>query len=330
MDKVTRYWLETVGVDGFRIDAAKHLIEEGKVTQNSPATHAWFKDFYMFYKGIKQDTYVIGEVASSDARLTATYTGDQLDQVFNFEMASGLVNSVNGEAISSIKSAVTFTVKDMPTWNFGTFLTNHDQDRVMSVLNGNVGKAKNAAFILMTSPGTPFIYYGEELGMVGRKPDEYIRRPMQWSAEENAGFTTGKPWEDVDSGYAEVNVNSEQSAPDSLLRAYQTLIELRAAHPALNSGEYFPVTTTSTGVYAYIRKSDQETVLIVVNLTKNAIQDYGLSGEGLTFPDGSYTATDLLTNKTANPLVFQNGGFSGYQPAQELPAYTGFIFQIVE
>ncbi len=107
MENVTRYWLETVGVDGFRVDAAKHLIENGNVKANTPATHEWFKTYYLFYKDINPETYTVGEVAGADARIISTYTGDQFDQIFNFEMASGVVNSVNGEATSSIKSAVT-------------------------------------------------------------------------------------------------------------------------------------------------------------------------------------------------------------------------------
>ena len=64
-------------------------------------------------------------------------------------------------------------------------------------------KAKLAASVLMTAPGVPFIYYGEEIGMTGEKPDEQIRTPMQWSAEGNAGFTTGSPWEPVNGDYRE-------------------------------------------------------------------------------------------------------------------------------
>lgn len=330
MDKVTQYWLETVGVDGFRIDAAKHLLEEGKVVQNTPATHAWFKEYYKFYKGINPQVYVVGEVSGSDARITSTYTGDQMDQIFNFEMASGVVNSVNGEGVSSIKSAVTFAQKDMPSWDFGTFLTNHDQDRVMSVLGGNAAKAKLAAFILLTSPGTPFIYYGEEIGMVGRKPDEMIRRPMQWSAATNAGFTSGSPWEPIDAGYPEVNVEAEQKSSDSLLQAYQTLIALRQAHPALSIGEYFLVSSSNSGVYAFVRHSADETLLILVNLTKNAVADYAIAAEKLPLKDGLYHVSDMITGAAGADLTITNGGFGQYKIIDNLPAYSGAIYKIVE
>ena len=330
MEKVIKFWMETIGVDGFRVDGAKHLIEEESIALNSPATHAWFKDFYSFYKDLNPLAYTVGEVASSDARIVSTYTGDQFDQIFNFEMASGVMNSVNGEAVSGIKSAVTFTLKDMPSWDFGTFLTNHDQDRVMSVLGGNVDKAKNAAFILLTSPGTPYIYYGEEIGMLGRKPDEHIRRPMQWSSEQFGGFSSTVPWEELDPSYVEVNVQGQQNNSDSLLKTYQSLIALRAAHPALSVGEYIPADSSNTGVYAFIRQEGAETFLMVINLTKKSIADFSLNAANTNLEDSAYTVTDILTNSTGLTLTIQNGGFEDYQPLEQLTPYTGYIFEIVK
>ncbi|OGN75137.1 MAG: hypothetical protein A2X24_11270 [Chloroflexi bacterium GWB2_54_36] len=330
MKKVVKFWMETIGVDGFRVDGAKHLIEEGSVALNSPATHAWFKNFYTFYKGVNPLAYTVGEVASSDARIVSTYTGDQFDQIFNFEMASGVMNSVNGEAVSGIKSAVTFTQKDMPSWDFGTFLTNHDQDRVMSVLGGNVDKAKNAAFILLTSPGTPFIYYGEEIGMLGRKPDENIRRPMQWSSEESGGFSSAVPWEELDPSYVEVNVQSQQNVSDSLLKTYQKLIAIRESQPALSVGDYIPVDSSNSGVYAFIRQEGSATLLVVVNLMKKSVADYTISASSTALEDSAYTATDILSNSAASTLTIQDGGFKEYRPLEQLTPYTGYIFEIVK
>ncbi|MFZ3079132.1 MAG: alpha-amylase family glycosyl hydrolase [Bellilinea sp.] len=330
MEKVVKFWMETIGVDGFRVDGAKHLIEEETVALNSPATHAWFKKFYTFYKALNPLAYTVGEVASSDARIVSTYTGDQFDQIFNFEMASGVMNSVNGEAVSGIKSAVTFTQKDMPSWDFGTFLTNHDQDRVMSVLGGNVDKAKNAAFILLTSPGTPYIYYGEEIGMEGRKPDANIRRPMQWSSEQFGGFSNSVPWEELEVGYIAVNVQNQQNVSDSLLKTYQKLIAIRKSQPALAVGDYIPVDSSNSGVYAFIRQEGSATLLMVVNLTKKSIADYTISASSTTLEDSAYTATDILSNSAASTLNIQDGGFAEYQPLEQLTPYTGYIFEIVK
>ncbi|MBT3391812.1 MAG: alpha-amylase, partial [Chloroflexi bacterium] len=188
MNNVVRYWLDDIGVDGFRIDAAKHLIEDGDQRENTPATHDWYKKFYAVYKTDHPNAYTVGEVYGAGGFIAQTYT-DQLDHVFNFELASGFVNSANGRSNTGINSAYTLTLKNMLEGNFATFLTNHDQNRTMSVFNGDLGKAKTAASLLLTAPGTPFIYYGEEIGMQGKKPDEDIRLPMQWSADQQAGFS---------------------------------------------------------------------------------------------------------------------------------------------
>ena len=240
------------------------------------------------------------------------------------------MNSVKGESSSSIQSAVTFSLKDMPNWNFGTFLTNHDQDRVMSVLGGNVDKAKIAAFLLLTSPGTPFIYYGEEIGMVGQKPDVNIRRPMQWSADQYAGFSSHIPWEAVDQGYIQMNVQKEQGAFDSLLTSYQNLIHLRTSHPALSQGDYLPVTSSTPEVYAFMRKDGSETLLMVVNLSRNSISDYSLSAQKIQLENGTYLVSDLQSGEKAAQFEVINGTISHFKPGDTLPPYSGTIFTIVK
>ena len=236
MEDVTRFWLNDVGVDGFRMDAVNRLIEDGTKTENTPATHAWLKGFYTFYKSEKPDAYTIGEVYGADASLAKTYTGDQLDEAFNFEIATGIINSANTGSNISVNSALTFATQTLPNGDYGTFLTNHDQDRLMSDLDGDIGKAKVAASLLLTSPGTPFIYYGEEIGMQGEKPDEDIRRPMQWSGDENAGFSGGQPWRAPAADYPQVNVAAQENNPNSLLSHYRNLVNLRNAHSALRVG----------------------------------------------------------------------------------------------
>ena len=200
----------------------------------------------------------------------------------------------------------------------------------MSVLGGNVDKAKNAAFILLTSPGTPYIYYGEEIGMEGRKPDENIRRPMQWSSEESGGFSSAVPWEELDPSYVEVNVKSQQNVSDSLLKTYQKLIAIRKSQPALAVGDYIPVDSSNSGVYAFIRQEGSATLLMVVNLTKKSIADYTISALGTTIEDATYTVSDILTNSAGSTLNIQNGGFAEYRPLEQLTPYTGYIFEIVK
>ena len=326
--KVTDYWLNEVGVDGFRVDAAKHLIEEGDQHENTPATHEWYRKFYEAYKAQDPEAYTVGEVFGAGASVVKSYTGNQLDQVFNFEMSSGFVNSVNGGSSSGITSAIKFALQDMPDFNFATFLTNHDQNRVMSVFNGDSGKARAAATLLLTSPGTPFIYYGEEIGMQGKKPDEDIRLPMQWSAESNAGFTTGVPWRAPAGGYRQVNVDVQDGDPDSLLNHYRALIHLREANPALHGEDLSLIETSNTGIYAALRSAGNQNILVVVNLTDKSISDYELSLRESPLPDGTIPARSLFGTIEAIPVTVSGGGFSGYRPVPELLPYQSYLFEL--
>lgn len=328
MLKVTDYWLNDIGVDGFRVDAAKHLIEEGENRENTPSTHAWYREFYTAYKAQNPQAYTVGEVFNAGSSVVKSYTGDQLDQIFNFEMSSGFVNSVNGGSNSGITSAVKFALQDMPDFNFATFLTNHDQNRLMSVLRGDTGKAKAAATLLLTSPGTPFIYYGEEIGMQGVKPDEDIRLPMQWSAQANTGFTTGTPWRAPAAEYQEVNAAAQEADPDSLLNHYRSLVRLRRENLAMSRGDIVLLETGNSGVYAFVRNSTEEKILVLVNLKGMPISDYQLSLKGNLRAKGVIDPRSLFGTIEAAPIKVVDRGFSGYKPVDKLLPYGSYIFQL--
>ena len=328
MEKVVRFWLTSVGVDGFRLDAVKYLIEEGQKLENTRSTHLWLQGFNSAYKADKPDTFTVGEVFGADAILMKTYAPDQLDEVFNFELASGMVNSAAGEANSGVNSALTFMLQNIPNGQFATFLTNHDQNRLMSVLNGNGNRAKVAAAMLFTAPGTPFIYYGEEIGMQGKKPDENIRLPMQWSAQANAGFSTGTPWRAPAADYPKVNVISEENNPDSMLNFYRELISLRSQHSVLQDGSLSLVTSENPGVYAILRSNESEKILVLMNLTKSAINQFNLSLNNLDVQDGQYQPGSLLGSGVFAILNVSNHGFSNYKPIDQLPPYSIYIFPL--
>jgi alpha-amylase len=328
MNKVAAFWLTDIGVDGFRMDAVKHLIEENTMQQNTPATHTWLKGFYTAYKQQNPQAYAVGELIGAGSSLIKSYTGDQLDQSFNFEMASGFVNSANGGANSGITSAFKFAMQDMPDYNFATFLTNHDQIRSMSTFNGNMDKAKVASFLMLTSPGTPFIYYGEEIGMQGKKPDEDLRLPMQWSNAENAGFSTGTPWRAPNKDYTTLNVTEQSDDLNSLLNHYRTLIQLRKEHPALQIGNATLLETGNPAVFALLRTSGDEKILILVNLGKTPISDYKLSLGESTLTDGTLTLTSLFGAAQAQPLEITSGKFNGYKPLNELAPYRTYLFDL--
>lgn len=326
--KVVRFWLTEVGVDGFRIDAVKHLIEEDGKQENTPATHAWLREFYTFYKGVDGQAYTVGEVFGAGGTLIKAYGGgqEQMDHIFNFELANGYVNSARGEANSSATSALKFTLAGAPHGNYASFLTNHDQDRVMSVLGGNVERAKVAASLLLTGPGTPYLYYGEEIGMTGQKPDEFIRTPMQWNTEPGAGFTTGKPWITLNNDYTTNNVAAQETDPDSLLNHYRRLIALRRETPALRTGEVILLETSSPAVYAVLRRSGNQIALVLVNLGKEPTANYKLNLTSSQLPNGKYAPRTIFGTGQAAELQVSAGGFSGYVPLPELEAYTTHVF----
>ncbi len=329
MEKISAFWLDTVGVDGFRVDAAKHLIEEGSKLENTPATHAWLKDYTAWYKALKPEAYVVGEVASAGGFIAKTYAG-QMDQVFNFELANAFVSSAGGEGNSSVVSGFKFLLKDKPDGNFATFLTNHDQNRVMSVLHGSDGKSKTAASLLFTSPGTPFIYYGEELGMQGQKPDEDIRLPMQWTADPlTAGFSTGIPWRAPFAKIGYANAAAQIIDPASLFNHYKSLIALRKDHSALQTGELVLLDASAPGLVSYMRTDTTETLLVLINLTGKSVSAYQLSLLASSIADGSNTPQVIFGAAIAiQPLTVQDGKFKAYQPAVELPPYSTLVLKL--
>lgn len=328
MFDISDYWLEQVGVDGFRIDAAKHLIEADGKIENTPQTTEWFRKYYSVIKTGFPNAYTVGEIYGAGGLLAKQYEG-QMDHIFNFELASGMVNSVAGGANSGINSAYAFTLKEKPDGDYATFLTNHDQNRVMTVLGGDIQKAKLAATLLLTAPGTPFLYYGEEIGMQGQKPDEDIRLPMQWDATVNAGFACrqASAWRAPHETFKQVNVAKQNEDPSSLLNHYRALINLRQEYPALQTGETTILETGNRAVFAMTRVLGDQTILVVVNLGNAEVTEYGLSGESALW-NGLYQATPLLGAEQAASLEIAGAAFSNYKPVETLMPLQGIVLNI--
>jgi len=160
----------------------------------------------------------------------------------------------------------------------------------MTALANDTAGARLAVTILLTLPGVPFIYYGEEIGMMGDKPDERLRTPMQWTASSR-GFTSGKPWETLQSDSLAANVAVEELASNSLLKRYRWLIRLRANDAALREGQLEPVATGNESLLAYLRTDGSRRVLVVVNLGKVPAT--------LTLPDALRCAACLLPGEIA-------------------------------
>jgi glycosidase len=248
-----------------------------------------------------------------------------MDLVFDFDLASGWVSgALNANADKLMGTTVTEN-EIFKGEQLATFLTNHDMNRVMNSMFGNVEKAKAAATIYLTAPGVPFVYYGEEIGMSGAKPDEKIRTPMQWTADEKAGFTKGSPWESINADYPQVNVASESKDPNSILSLYRKLIQARNQHEALRVGDLVKLDTGNPKVYAMLRTTPKETILVLVNLDKEAVSSYGLSLTSSALK-GSYALQALVgAGPFANLKTGAEGGFDAFKPLDSLPAYSNLV-----
>ena len=328
MEKVYAFWLNDVGVDGFRLDAAKHLIEENTTQQNTTATHEWYQSMYPVYKEIKPDAMTVGELFGDSMSVSSRYINDkEFDLIFNFQLASEIIKSAQSGRAKFATRMIETSDKYLPEYQYAPFLTNHDQNRVMNELQNDVNKAKIAAAIMLTAPGTPFIYYGEEIGMMGSKPDENIRRPMQWNDSDNSGFTTARPWRTPDTNYKEVNVATQENDPSSLLSLYRELIQLRTQHSALRTGQYIVVNCNNPAIYAVIRMDDNEAVLILLNMDAEPVTGYSLSLDTSELADETYGVETLLGAVQAQGPVVTRGGFANYHPVEELAPYSTIILK---
>jgi glycosidase len=294
MFETATHWLQTVGVDGFRLDAVLYILEEGTQLENTTATFEFWHDFKQHVASIAPDALTVGEAWTDPYTALNYVTDDRLDLCFEFTLA-GMILSAAGDGNASGLNQTAAEVHGLyPYLQVGTFLSNHDQDRVLTVLGEDRDRAKVAAGIYLTLPGVPFVYYGEEIGLLGSGAHENIRRPMQWSDAPHAGFTTGTPWIAPGSNYLQANVADELEDPDSLLRWYQALIDVRMASPALRRGDLVMLASPEMSVLAFLRQLAGETVLVVANTGPSAIDPLPLAANVGGLAEGSHTLIDLL------------------------------------
>ncbi len=328
MYKVARFWLRDLGVDGFRLDAVRYLIEEGTDQQDTPETLDWWSNFRTFYKGINPQAMTVGEVYTTNYIVDDYLKDNNFDQAFNFDLASQILRNIDGRNAVNLNASIKSSFQLFPKGEYATFLSNHDQERVMSFFSGDQVKAKLAASVLLTTPGTPFVYYGEEIGMTGNKPDELIRTPMLWSTEKYAGFSSVFPWESTNSNYAQYNVATETSDPNSLLSLYRNLIQLRNNHAALRVGDFYSVRSDNFDLMPYLRVSKEETLLVLINLSEKPVSGFTLSlNQGPL--KGNYRAFPVIgEGKLTGLKANTNGGFDAYRPLAEIPANGLVIIQL--
>jgi glycosidase len=221
----------------------------------------------------------------------------------------------NGNA-EGVAAAVIRAQTDIPDHRWGVFIRNHDQTRTLSDMGGDVARVKLAAALQLTLPGIPFVYYGEELGMTGEKRhgDIRLRTPMHWTRGRHVGFSETTPWEPLAADSLTANVEAQDDDPSSMLNHYRRLIQLRTSNPALATGDFLPLTTTTDGALAYLRRDAAGNAAIVVaNLTERALTGVRVTSNDGVLREGRWTPTVAFGGGSASTFtVAGNGRISGW------------------
>ncbi len=299
----TKFWLD-LGVDGFRVDAARYLYEDGYILQDAPKTVAWYQDWYAYVLEQNDRAYSVGEVWT-DTSMIKRYNQPTkgMDHYFMFDLALDLVGSVYSPSAWRVTKSYEKTLKAFPGGDFASFLTNHDQNRVANSLDEELNKQKLAAFLYLTGPGTPYIYYGEEIGMTGKKPDEHIRKPMQWSDELYSGFSSRIPWQALNDGWSKTNVALQDKDEESLLNWYRQLVHLRNKQALLREGDYLPISSDCRSLYAVLRVQDGKQALTIANLKDEPVENCTLTLKESPM-SGDYTVEMLLGEPLFEKISF--------------------------
>jgi alpha-glucosidase len=326
---VFRFWMER-GVDGFRLDVFNAYFKQPDLPDNPPKfglrgfdrqRHIYDIDRPEMMPFLNEmrllldsypERYAVGETYIATPQKTVSYCGpDKLHAAFSFDFTSlNLVFPWNAHWVMEqvIKREDTFNAAGVwPT----TVMSNHDLPRTASryARGENDSQAFLAMTLLLTLRGTPFMYYGEEIGMrdIHLRRSEILdppgkkywpiykgrdgcRSPMQWNDSNFAGFSTAKPWLPVHPNYIRRNVTSQQADPDSLFNFTKKLLALRKEIPALRRGDFIPLETRS-GMLAYLRRTEEQSVLVATNFSERNVK--------LTLPDGDWRVL-LTTAKSSS------------------------------
>ncbi len=306
---VMKYWLD-LGVDGFRVDATPYLFErEGTSCENLPETHEYYKQIRRYMDDHYPGTVLLSE-ANQWPRDTVPYFGDsdEFHMNFHFPLMPRMYMALAREDRTSIVDVLDDTPAIPSGCQWGTFLRNHDEltlemvtpedrefmwdfyapekemrlnlgirRRLAPLMNNDKRKILLLYSMLFTLPGTPVLYYGDQIGMGDniRLPDRNgVRTPMQWDASPNGGFSTAPPealynpaiTDDV-YGYHIVNVEAQQKDPASLLNTIRHMVWRFKEQHALSEGRLHWLAEAPRNTVCFLRTSSEHTLLALHNLS---------------------------------------------------------------
>jgi maltose alpha-D-glucosyltransferase/alpha-amylase len=312
--KVMDYWLR-LGVDGLRVDAVPYLYErEGTSCENLPETHSFLRQLRQHIEGKFRNRMLLAEANQWPEDAIAYFgDGDEFHMAFHFPLMPRLFMAIRMEDRFPLVDIMQQTPPIPDTCQWAVFLRNHDeltlemvtdeerdymyrvyaQDpaarlnlgirrRLAPLLNNDRKKIELMNALLFSMPGTPVVYYGDEIGMgdnIYLGDRNGVRTPMQWSPGRNAGFSLANPQRlflppiiDPEYHYEAVNVETQQNNPDSLLWWMKRIIALRKRFKAFGRGTLEFLQPDNRKVLAYLRRHEQETILVVANLSHSVQQ----------------------------------------------------------
>ncbi len=265
MKKIGAFWLSGVGVDGFRLDAIKYIYPDSLVNKNVE----WWQEYRASLEETGEDFFLVAEIWD-ESDYVGSFLNKGVHSAFNFDLSFAIEKMLAtgkdpglGQLLRNIHKQYQEVADE---YQDAIFIKNHDQDRIMSIVS-DPRLAKLAATILLSLPGIPYLYYGEEIAMQGKKPDEYIREPMVWDLP---GLDTGQTkW--IEPRYSTpdkiVPVSLQEIDPGSLLSHYRKLIALRKAYPTLATGTIKGLENISENLCVYVLSGPGEDILLIHNLT---------------------------------------------------------------
>ena len=306
MKKIGRYWLEEVGVDGFRLDAIRYIYPDSLVEKNVE----WWQEYRKDLDQTGLDHFMVAELwAEKD--YVAPFLNRGVHAAFNFDLSFAIEEMLlSGEdpGIGRLLQEIHADYNAFSeSWYDAIFIKNHDQDRIRSIL-GDEERSRLAASLLFTLPGIPFLYYGEEISMQGKKPDEHIREPMVWDlpGKDPGQCSWIEPRYSTPDNMVPVSLQGED--PGSMLNHYRELIALRKHYPVLALGKISPLEELPPGVCAYALRHEDRIVHIFHNLQGKTVRLKKEAGGRILYPAGAGKARgeDLLLPAYAS-LVLEAG-----------------------
>ncbi|WP_188484724.1 maltose alpha-D-glucosyltransferase [Cellulomonas carbonis] len=307
---VARFWLR-LGVDGFRLDAVPYLFEEeGTNCENLPRTHEYLAEIRAMVDREFPGRIMLAEAnqwPEDVAPYYGTESAPECHMCFHFPVMPRIYYSIKDQRATPIVDILADTPRIPRGGQWSTFLRNHDEltlemvsteerasmygwyapdprmranvgirRRLAPLLDNSRAEIELAHALLLSLPGSPCLYYGDEIGMGDNiwLPDrDSVRTPMQWTPDRNAGFSTADPGklylpvvQSLVHNYTTVNVEAQLAQPASLLHWVHGMLSVRRQHPVLGTGDFVPVDGDNDAVLAYLRTSPDETMLCVANM----------------------------------------------------------------